>query len=109
VIRPPRVDLPAAGVGIANQNPIFERINGPVSCAPMITGALDQTGAAAFRLSPAFGKLAERIELATKQATLIDMLRAPEGATIEETMVALDWAAHFADVLIMPACVCNPA
>ena len=30
----------------------------------------------------------------TKQATLIAMLRAPEGATIEEIMVALDWAAH---------------
>ncbi|PKP67436.1 MAG: hypothetical protein CVT83_08485 [Alphaproteobacteria bacterium HGW-Alphaproteobacteria-5] len=30
----------------------------------------------------------------TKQAKLIAMLRAPEGATIEEIMVALDWAAH---------------
>lgn len=30
----------------------------------------------------------------TKQATLIAMLRTPEGATIEEIMVALDWAAH---------------
>ncbi|MCF1710403.1 DUF3489 domain-containing protein [Tabrizicola sp. J26] len=30
----------------------------------------------------------------TKQATLIAMLRAPEGASIEEIMVALDWAAH---------------
>jgi hypothetical protein len=30
----------------------------------------------------------------TKQATLIAMLRAPDGATIEEIMVALDWAAH---------------
>jgi hypothetical protein len=51
VIRPPRVDLPAAGVGIASLNPLFERISGPVSCAPMITGAFDQTSAAAFRLS----------------------------------------------------------
>ena len=30
----------------------------------------------------------------TKQAKLIAMLRAPEGATIEEIMVALDWASH---------------
>ncbi len=66
VIRPPRVDLPAAGVGIASQKPFFERISGPVSCAPMITGAFDQTRAAAFRLSPDLGKLAERIELARR-------------------------------------------
>ena len=30
----------------------------------------------------------------TKQAQLIAMLRAPEGATIEEIMAALEWAAH---------------
>jgi len=30
----------------------------------------------------------------TKQATLIAMLRAPGGATIEEIMVVLEWAAH---------------
>ncbi|MBO9456642.1 DUF3489 domain-containing protein [Paracoccus sp. R12_1] len=30
----------------------------------------------------------------TKQAKLIAMLRAPDGATIEEIMVALNWAAH---------------
>jgi len=30
----------------------------------------------------------------TKQATLIAMLRAPEGATIEEIMAALQWAPH---------------
>ena len=30
----------------------------------------------------------------TKQAKLIAMLRAPEGATIGEIMVALDWASH---------------
>ena len=30
----------------------------------------------------------------TKQAKLIAMLRAPDGATIEEIMVALDWASH---------------
>ena len=30
----------------------------------------------------------------TKQAKLITMLRAPDGATIEEITVALEWAAH---------------
>ncbi|OYW42027.1 MAG: hypothetical protein B7Z38_06360 [Rhodobacterales bacterium 12-64-8] len=30
----------------------------------------------------------------TKQAKLIAMLRAPDGATIEEIMVTLDWASH---------------
>ncbi|MBW6496101.1 MAG: DUF3489 domain-containing protein [Burkholderiaceae bacterium] len=30
----------------------------------------------------------------TKQATLIAMLRAPEGATIEEMMAATNWAPH---------------
>lgn len=30
----------------------------------------------------------------TKQATLIAMLRAPDGATIEEISTALEWAAH---------------
>src|SRR3989338_2475402 len=61
VIRPPLVLFPAAGVGIASQNPSFDRIRGPVSWAPMITGALDQTSAAAFRLSPDLGKLARRM------------------------------------------------
>lgn len=50
VIRPPRTDFPAASVGIASQSPLFDRIKGPLSCAPTITGALDQTSAAAFKL-----------------------------------------------------------
>jgi hypothetical protein len=56
--RPPRMDLHTAGVGIASQKPFFDRISGPVSCAPLITGAFDQSSAATFRLSPDFGKLA---------------------------------------------------
>lgn len=55
--RPPRGNLHTAGVGIARQNRFFDRISGPVSRAPMITGAFDQTSAATFRLSPGFGKL----------------------------------------------------
>ena len=51
---PPRL-LPAASVGIASHSPPFARISGPVSCAPMMTGAFDQTRAAAFRLFRALG------------------------------------------------------
>ena len=38
----------------------------------------------------------------TKQATLIAMLRAPDGATIEEIMAATGWQSHYADPRIMP-------
>jgi hypothetical protein len=41
--------------GMASQNPLFERISGPLSCALIISGAFDHTSAAAFRLSPALG------------------------------------------------------
>lgn len=36
VILLPLALFPAAGVGIANQNPSVDRISGPVSCAPMM-------------------------------------------------------------------------
>ena len=38
----------------------------------------------------------------TKQATLIAMLRAPDGASIEEIMAATGWQSHYADARIMP-------
>ena len=38
----------------------------------------------------------------TKQAMLIAMLQAPEGATMEEIIAATGWQAHYADVRIMP-------
>jgi len=38
----------------------------------------------------------------TKQATLIAMLRAPDGATIEEITAATGWQSHYADPRIMP-------
>ncbi len=38
----------------------------------------------------------------TKQATLIAMLRAPDGATIAEIMAATGWQSHYADARIMP-------
>ena len=43
----------------------------------------------------------------TKQATLIAMLRAPDGATIEEIMAATGWQSHYADARIMPIYVCK--
>ena len=74
------MDLPAAGSGIASQNPSFERISGPVSCAPTMTGALDQTSAAASRLSPDLGKFWLRIELASRRPEpRAGDLRAPGG------------------------------
>ena len=38
----------------------------------------------------------------TKQAMLIEMLRRPEGGTMEEIIAATGWLAHYADVRIMP-------
>jgi hypothetical protein len=38
----------------------------------------------------------------TKQAMLIAMLQAPEGATLETIMAATDWQPHYADARIMP-------
>ena len=41
-----------------------------------------------------FDKAAPKTRAGTKQATLIAMLRAPDGATIEEISAALQWAPH---------------
>ncbi len=38
----------------------------------------------------------------TKQAMLITLLRAPDGATMDEIVAATGWLAHYADVPIMP-------
>ena len=38
----------------------------------------------------------------TKQAMLIEMLQAPNGASINEIVTATGWMAHYADVRIMP-------
>ncbi len=45
---------------------------------------------------------ARRPREGTKQATLIAMLRTPDGATIEEIMAATGWQSHYADFRIMP-------
>jgi hypothetical protein len=38
----------------------------------------------------------------TKQAVLVDMLRAEGGATIEDLVAATGWQPHYADARIMP-------
>ena len=75
-------------------------------------GATDASGAApapdtATETDPA--PKARTPREGTKQAALIAMLRAPEGATIDEIATALEWAlcrcrhnAHYADPRIMP-------
>ena len=45
----------------------------------------------------------------SKQATVIQMLRRPEGATVCQICQATGWQAHYADAQIMPICVGNPA
>jgi len=38
----------------------------------------------------------------TKQATMIAMLRRPEGATVDQIMDVTGWQRHYADARIMP-------
>jgi hypothetical protein len=38
----------------------------------------------------------------TKQAMLISLLQAPDGATMDTIMAATGWQSHYADVRIMP-------
>ena len=45
----------------------------------------------------------------SKQSVLIDLMKRPEGATLPQMVVATGWQAHYADVLVMPTCVGNPA
>ncbi len=45
----------------------------------------------------------------TKQAVLIDLLKRPEGATLPQMTEATGWQVHYADVLVMPTIIGNPA
>ncbi len=79
-------DAGLAAIGIESENATTAPVG--ATDAPTEEPALDTvtgTVAAPKARTPREG---------TKQATLIAMLRAPEGATIEEIMVALEWAAH---------------
>lgn len=54
-------------------------------------------------------KAAPRTRENTKQAQIIAMLQRPEGATISQIVEATGWQPHYADVLVMPTNVGNPA
>ena len=45
----------------------------------------------------------------TKQAVLIELLKRPDGATLPQMTEATGWQVHYADVLVMPTNVGNPA
>ena len=45
----------------------------------------------------------------TKQAVLIELLRRAEGATLPQMTEATGWQVHYADVLVMPTIIGNPA
>ncbi len=45
----------------------------------------------------------------TKQATLIELLKRPEGVSLAEMVQATGWQQHYADVLVMPTNVGNLA
>ena len=42
------------------------------------------------------------VRAGTKQAMLIGLLQAPDGATMDTIMAATGWQSHYADVRIMP-------
>ena len=43
-----------------------------------------------------------KVREGTKQALLIEMLKRPSGATIDEIVTVTGWQSHYADVEIMP-------
>jgi hypothetical protein len=45
----------------------------------------------------------------TKQATLIELLKRPEGVSLAEMVQATGWQQHYADVLVMPTNISNSA
>ena len=45
----------------------------------------------------------------TKQAVLIELLTRAEGATLPQMTDATGWQVHYADVLVMPTIIGNPA
>jgi hypothetical protein len=45
----------------------------------------------------------------SKKASVLELLRRKDGATLAEITKATEWQNHYADVRIMPTCVGNPA
>jgi len=69
----------------------------PEDANPAPAGATDASTEAPAPVTPTEPEAAPKARTpreGTKQATLIAMLRAPEGATIEEIMAATGWQSH---------------
>ena len=67
-----------------------------------VDGAPNEDPATDATTAPETAPKARRPREGTKQATLIAMLRVPDGATIEEITGATGWQSHYADAGIMP-------
>ncbi|NBR88132.1 MAG: DUF3489 domain-containing protein [Verrucomicrobia bacterium] len=69
-----------------------------------------KAGYEALGLKPPFIEhRAVRTRETSKQATVIAMLKRTEGATIDQICEATGWQPHYADVLVMPTIIGNPA
>ena len=79
-------DAGLAAIGIEPEEPH----TAPVGA----TGAPTEEAASDTPAEPDATPKARTPREGTKQATLIAMLRAPDGATIEEIMAATDWQSH---------------
>jgi hypothetical protein len=71
-------------------------------------GAQDAPKAAKPRKGRLQEKDAAPARQSSKKAIVLDLLRRPEGATLQEIMSVTGWMAHYADVRIMPTFVGNP-
>jgi hypothetical protein len=72
-------------------------------------GTQDAPNAAKPRNARSQAQDAARAREGSKKAIVLDMLKRPDGATLQEIMSVTGWMAHYADVQIMPTCVGNPA
>ena len=69
----------------------------------IITDAgLEAIGVKSVTPKPDQEQAKSKTRVGTKQAQMIEMLEAPDGATIAEIIKATGWLSHYAAVLIMP-------